>query len=189
MDVTVTGIFTIIQSPGTPNKLVLMDEEDREDATSVVLRHWDDDVLICRGATLAPPVEDGSATTATNKALAMCGVVSDCCIVTGITMGDVESGLANTRHARTLSTIFRAQLALDNSKEKKEEEEEEQNTTKTIILTIPKSKVTEDEEATLSKAVESLYQAAVAAGKPNGKVPNFKDMYELIIMEESPEVT
>ena len=97
---TTQGVVTIISSPGTTSLLTDSSEILSLDSQSPPC-------LTCRGATLS------GTSAAERSALSTSSLVSGAILVDGITEGDVESGWINTRHARTLTALFRARLALD----------------------------------------------------------------------------
>lgn len=97
---TTQGIVTIISSPGTASLLT-------ESSEILTLDSQSPPCLTCRGATLS------GTSNAERSALSTSSLISGAILVDGITEGDVESGWINTRHARTLTALFRARLALD----------------------------------------------------------------------------
>lgn len=102
---TTDGVVSVITSPGTESFLVTSASD--EDGASVLAFDSDVPQLICRGATLS------GTSAAERSALAITSLVSDAIVIDGITEGDVQAaGFGkNTRHARTLTAIFRARLA------------------------------------------------------------------------------
>jgi hypothetical protein len=109
---TADGVVSVITSPGTDSLLVTSVTE--EDGAAILAlsssssSSSDDNVprLICRGATLR------GTSAAERSALAITSLVSDAIVIDGITEGDVKAaGFGkNTRHARTLTALFRARL-------------------------------------------------------------------------------
>ena len=97
---TASGVGAIISSPGTPSLLGTSDE-------ILSLMPGDTPCLSCRGATLT------FASAPERMSLTTTSLVAGAVIVDGITEGDVEIGLQNTRHARTLTALLRTRLALD----------------------------------------------------------------------------
>ena len=112
----VSGITTVVTSPGTPSRVLSSSSAipSDKDVDSVLLAALDEGTLVCRGATLGTATTMGDAAQddeeLTCRALAVCALVSDCLVIDGVTVGDVESGLRNSRHARTLSALFRSRL-------------------------------------------------------------------------------
>lgn len=149
---TGTGVVSVISSPGTTSLLSSSDDV-------LSLESEDSAFLACRGATL-------SGTSAVERsALATCSVVSGAILVDGITEGDVEAGWRNSRHARTLTALFRARIAL------------ESNAKQTLVLCI-KGDVSSSAEAGLRAEVKALFDATAAEGE--GKL-SFSDFYNVIV--------
>jgi hypothetical protein len=115
---TSRGVVSIITSPGTTSYFTSLSQD-----SDSILTLLDDDVesssgddassatttttLICRGATLK------GTSSAERSALSTTSWVSDAIVVDGITAGDVEAaGWRNTRHARSLTAIFRSRLMM-----------------------------------------------------------------------------
>lgn len=115
----------------------------------------EDGALVCRGATLAGTSE------AERTALSTCSLVSEAMILEGITAGDVEAGLADSRHARTLTAIFRARLLVPRV------------ATQTLLLAIEGDSV---DKTLVQDAVISIFKAVASEKKG---APDFKDLYNL----------
>ncbi len=152
---TGAGVVSVISSPGTSSLLSTSDDV-------LSLESEDPPCLVCRGATL-------SGTSAVERsALATCSVVSGAILIDGITEGDVEAGWRNSRHARTLTALFRARIALESSTT---------NAKQTLILCI-KGEVDSSAESGLRAEVKGLFDATAAESE--GKVA-FSDFYNVIV--------
>ena len=151
---TSDGVVAIISSPGTPSLLGTSTE-------ILSLMPGDKACLSCRGATLnaASPSERLSLTTTS--------LVAGAVIVDGVTEGDVETGLQNTRHARTLTALVRARLALDS------------NSKQTLILGVL-GDVDEATEASIQSELKDIFDAT--AVELTGKPPQFTDMYDVVVL-------
>jgi hypothetical protein len=154
-DVTTSnGIVAVVYSPDTPSFL--------GDAASSGYLSWDDSMnrLTCRGATL-------SAISASERtSLATTSLVAGAIVIDGITEGDVEMDLRMSRHARTLTALIRARLALDSESKQ------------TIILGVL-GPVDEAIETVLTDEVQSIFEAAAA--ETSEKV-EFEDMYNVLVV-------
>jgi hypothetical protein len=153
------GVITIITSPGTPSQFHVEGKED-------ILSLSSSDTffsLVCRGAILG-----GSSETERN-ALATCSVVSDVFVIDGITMGDVEFSFRNSRHARTLTALFRSRLTLDSESSKPQ----------TLLLTVSGTKEGELKSEEVKNEVLSLFEAASVENKLK---KSFDDFYSLQIV-------
>jgi hypothetical protein len=166
-----SGLVTIVTSPGMTSTLIAADID--KDAVVSVLESGD--TLVCRGCTLS---DDGTAvSTTSHQALAACSSISQCLVLEGITLGDVQvaAGLRQTRHARTLSALFRARAA----------------TLAATAAAVPKQvlvlavSVTENEpldddsSVVVVQQVRSLFQAATFGFQTAPK--NLEDWYDLRI--------
>ncbi|GKY97066.1 hypothetical protein MPSEU_000665100 [Mayamaea pseudoterrestris] len=157
-----TSIVTVISSPGTPSAL----NNDESEVSSVLSAEETASgiVLYCRGSTLGGTSQDD------RTSLALCSLVSGALLVDGVTMGDVEAGLQNSRHARTLTALFRSRIKLTESDESKQ----------TLIIGLvevadgDKDKVAESVE----RDVKALYKASAVEKK--GSL-SFEDAYDLQI--------
>lgn len=156
------GIVTIVTSPGVPSSLV-SDEID-EDALLSIYPGEGQATLFCRGSTLGP------LTSATISCLAAASAVSTVVLVEGLTEGDVEGGIADTRHARTLSVLFQSRLSGSISSSSL--------TPQTLILVVSIADSADwDEDSTsvtLRNEVRLLFDAAAAGmGKTKEKLEDF----------------
>lgn len=190
------SIITVIPSPGSPCRL-LGNKKDEREASRVVLAsassssssssdNKDNDkdemaLLVCRGATLTSQLlnDDEDNTDATvGRCLALCGTVSDCIVVDGITLGDVE--LRHSRHARTLSALFRGRV---HSNEGTPTTPPRQS----LILSVQGYDPNRDQAfaEAVQQDLEALFQAIVAErqGKPPPPpVDSFREMYDVSIV-------
>jgi hypothetical protein len=124
-------------------------------------------MLICRGATLQ------SMTTAQKSALALTSVVANAIVMDGITVGDVmAAGWKNTRHARSLTAVFRARLALEAASEKQ-----------TLVLCV-KSASLEAIEKKLLEEVKALFEATAVEAKTGA---SFGDLYRVVVKSVTSE--
>lgn len=169
---TSEGVVSVISSPGTDSFLVSGGDDD--------VLAFDGDGLVCRGATL-------SGTSASERsALAITSVVSNAIVVDGITEGDVHAaGFGkNTRHARTLTALFRARLAfLEASSDAPSQQ--------ALILCV-KSSSKESFDAVLVQEVKDLFEATAAEAKESKA--SFDDLYDVKVVsvtskEEASEVS
>jgi len=149
------GIVTVITSPGTPS---LLSEESPD---VLALQSQDPPTLICRGAMLS------GTSDAERTSLATCSLAADTIVLDGITAGDVEAGLRDSRHSRTLTALFRARVKL----------EEEKPQRQTLILAISGDDSSIDEGQLVSE-IKALYKAAVVEKK---NAANFEDRYDIQI--------
>ena len=85
----------------------------------------------------------------------------------GITEGDVEAGLRNSRHAVTLTALFRARVTL---------EEEAEPSKQSLILCLEGEDFSEKD---IKKEVTALYSAAAAEKKD---AASFDKVYDLQIV-------
>lgn len=107
------GVVAVIASPGTPSILVT---QDAASSDPLMFASGPPATLTCRGATLSSYGDNAwSATyTATEQqeriSLATATLVAGSIVLDGITTGDIEAGLRDSRHGLTLAAIFRAKL-------------------------------------------------------------------------------
>ena len=129
----VGSITTVVTSPGTPSSVLNLDADAVD---QVVFNRLDDDsILVCRGATLGTLMTEELSSIS----LSICSQVSSTIIVDGIVAGDLVR-FRDSRHARTLSAIFRAR---------------DPSAKQTLILAIGG----EFDQATIQAEVEFLYEA------------------------------
>jgi hypothetical protein len=162
---TAQGVVAVISSPGTTSLLTASDDLLSLEAESPPC-------LTCRGATLS------GTSAAERSALATSSLVSGAIMVDGITEGDVEAGWRNSRHARTLTALFRARITLDTSFKQ------------TLILCV-KGEVDVASESALKTEVRALFDATAA--ETEGKA-NFNEFYDVLVVsvtnaEEAKEVS
>jgi len=156
---TSQGVVTVISSPGTSSLLT-----SSEDVLSLEGGEGRP-LLVCRGATLS------GTSNVERSALATCSLVSGAILLDGITEGDVEAGWRNSRHARTLTALFRARITL------------EMETKQSLILCI-KGEIDRLAESALRAEVKSLFDATAAESE--GKA-SFQDLYDLSIVSVADE--
>ena len=151
---TDSGIYVLVSSPGTPSSLV--------DEATVAPLSTSDGCLVCRGATLSGTSE------AERLSLGTCSLVAGAIVVDGVTVGDLQAGLADSRHGRTLTALFRArtQLVEDNAIGKQ-----------TLILVVHGAEDSFDKDSIVAD-VQTLFQA-VAVEKDGS--PSFEDSYEIFV--------
>lgn len=143
---TSDGVVAIVSSPGTPSALP---------TSSEILCLQDNGILSCRGATLS------TTSPSERTSLAATSLVAGAVVVDGITSGDIETGLTNTRHSRTLTALFRARLI--SGEEKKQ----------TLMLGVV-GPVDESVETALKSEVDSIFSAAAV-----GADANLEDLYDV----------
>mmetsp|Transcript_2380 Transcript_2380/g.5471 ORF Transcript_2380/g.5471 Transcript_2380/m.5471 type:complete len:506 (-) Transcript_2380:637-2154(-) len=150
---TSQGVVSIVFSPDTKSFLT-----DSNDILS--LESTEPPCLICRGATLSgTSVHEGSA-------LSTSSVVSDAILMDGITHGDVEAGWSNSRHARTVTALFRARLSLA-------------PISKQLLILCVHGQIGESESLHLEGEAKSLFDATAAEVKSDAA---FSDMYDISIV-------
>ena len=149
---TSEGVVSIISSPGTASLLTSADD-------ILSLEGEAPACLTCRGATLS------GSSTVEGSALATTSLVSGAILVDGITKGDVEAGWSNSRHARTVTALFRARVSLDATSKQ------------SLILCISGS-IDDATEASLKKDVRALFDAAVTETKASVA---FDDLYDVAV--------
>jgi len=150
---TSQGVVSIVFSPDTKSFLT-----DSDDILS--LESTDPPCLVCRGATLSgKSVAEGSA-------LSTSSVVSDAILIDGITRGDVEAGWSNSRHARTVTALFRARLSLSSA-------------SKQSLIFCVHAEITESEILHLLGEAKSLFAATAAEVKSDA---SFSEMYDISIV-------
>jgi hypothetical protein len=93
-------------------------------------------------------------------------LVSGAILIDGITQGDVEAGWSNSRHARTVTALFRARLALESMSKQ------------SLILCI-KGGVDDATESSLKGEARALFDATAAETKVN---VSFRDMYDITVV-------
>lgn len=167
---TADGVVCVITSPGTDSFLV-------PNSDDVLAFDGEDARLVCRGATL-------SGTSASERsALAITSLVSDAIIIDGITAGDVQAaGFGkNTRHARTLTALFRARLSSS-----------EGTPSKQALILCVKSSSEDSFDAVLAQEVRALFEATAAEATESKT--SFDDLYDVEVVsvtskEEAAEVS
>jgi hypothetical protein len=160
-----SGLVTIVTSPGMTSTLIAT-EIDKEAVVSVL---ENGDTLVCRGCTL----RDGTTSATSHQALAACSTISQCLVLEGITLGDVQAGLRHTRHARTLSALFRSRAALSQTAAAP--------TSKQVLVlavSVHENEPLDDTSAVVVQQVRALFQAATFG--LNGP-KNLEDWYDVRI--------
>lgn len=164
------GLVTIISSPGTPSVISSRRQQENDEDEALVLETNDDSLpkLYCRGATLQ------GTSDATRTSLATCSLVSTAIVLDGITQGDVQAGLQHSRHARTLTALFRARVQLGTDDGSKQ----------TLLLGMVGEDATSNDTTLpqVTKAVQSLYEAAAVETKG---AKSFEELYNLQIVSVS----
>ena len=148
-----SGVYVVVTSPGTPSSLL------SEAASSPICSV--DGCLVCRGATLSGTSE------AERVSLGTCSLVAGAIVVDGVTVGDLQAGLADSRHGRTLTALFRARLQLLEGPSSKQ----------SLILAVQGSEETLDTDSIVDD-VKTLFQA-VAVEKEGS--PSFEDTYDVYV--------
>lgn len=152
---TESSVVTLVTSPGTPCAFTTTPGDEES------LLSYDAGILLCHGATL-------QASTENVTPIATSSLVAGCIVLDGVVVGDLEAGLRESRHGKTLLTIFRARLDLGEKTDSKQ----------TLILPIQGEKLPLS-EAKITTDVMSLF-AAVAFEK--GIKQAFGNLYELKIV-------
>jgi len=150
---TSQGVVSVVFSPDTQSFLT-----DSSDILS--LDSTGPPCLVCRGATLSgTSVVEGDALSTTS-------IVSDAILMDGITEGDVEAGWSNSRHARTVTALFRARLSLS-------------STSKQLLIVCVHGEINDSEALQLQGEAKSLFDATAAEVKSDAV---FREMYDLSIV-------
>ena len=154
-----SGTYVLVSSPGTSSPL-LAEEASVPLSTSA-------DCLVCRGATLSGTSE------AERLSLGTCSLVAGAIIVDGVTIGDLQAGLADSRHGRTLTALFRARTQLMEGPRSKQ----------TLIIAVHGSEDSFDKDSIVND-VHLLFQA-VAAEKEG--TPALEEVYEIVVISAEDE--
>ena len=152
-------LVAIISSPDTPSSSALAKSDD-----VLSLESENPPCLTCRGPTLALKSSDPECVS-----VALCSLTAAALVLDGITEGDVEAGLKNSRHAVTLTALFRAKVALGS---------EEEPFKQALVLYV-EGDISGSREKAIKGEVVSLYSAAAAERKD---VPSFDKAYDLQIV-------
>lgn len=150
---TSQGVVSVISSPGTASLLSSTDDILSLEGDAPAC-------LACRGATLS------GSSTVEGSALATTSLVSGAILVDGITKGDVEAGWSNSRHARTVTALFRARVSLD-------------ATSKQSLILCINGNIDDATESSLKAEVRALFDAAVTETKANVA---FDDLYDVAVV-------
>lgn len=97
-----SGIVALLTSPGTTGSFF--------PSVSTVVVDNNDSIIKAPGASL-----EESTGLARGIGAAAAGTLADAIVLGGVTMGDLETGLAGTRHGRTLAELFSSVLATKKS--------------------------------------------------------------------------
>jgi len=164
---TADGVVSIITSPGTDSFLV---SSDSDNDAAVLAFDGDNPRLICRGATLR------GTSASERSALAITSLVSDAIVIDGITEGDVQAaGFGKyTRHARTLTALFRARLAF------LEECPPSDAPGQQALILCVKSTSKDSFDDVLAKEVRALFDATAAETKESNT--SFDDLYDVKVV-------
>lgn len=162
-----SGIVTVVTSPGIPSLLLSDDDADGE-VDDAHLSVTNEGTMFCRGLTL------GMSDAISCDCLAVCSTVSDAIILEGITMGDVEAGLRNSRHSRTLTALFRSRTIPDSSITENKQ---------TLILSVMGDSDDDDvNESRVEPEIQTLFKAVTVGNKAK----SFNDLYDLLIVPVTP---
>jgi hypothetical protein len=150
-------------------------EMDKEAVVSIL---ENGDTLVCRGCML----RDGTTSATSHQALAACSTISQCLVLDGITLGDVQAGLRHTRHARTLSALFRSRAALSQtaaaSSATTAAAAASNKQVLVLAVSVHENEPLDDTSAVVVQQVRALFQAATFG--LNGP-KNLEDWYDLRI--------
>jgi hypothetical protein len=154
------ALVAIISSPNTPSTTLPQSDH------LLSLESEEPPCLTCKGPTLALKSSDPECTS-----IAMCSLTAASVVLDGITEGDVAAGLRNSRHAVTLTALFRARVAL----EKKEP-------SKQALILYVNGEIEGSLVKEIKGEVTSLYAAAAAEKKDT---PAFDKAYDLKIVSSA----
>jgi len=164
---TTDGVVSVITSPGTVSFLV---SSAADEEAAVLAFDGEAPNLICRGATL------GGTSASERSALAITSLVSDVIVIDGITEGDVQAaGFGkNTRHARTLTALFRARLAFLEASASLDAPGQQ------VLILCVKSSEEDSLDAVLAQEVRALFEATAAEAKESNT--SFDDLYDVKVV-------
>jgi len=131
--------------------------------------------IACRGATFE------AASKAERMSLTTTSLVADAIIVDGVTEGDLEMGLSNSRHARTLTALMRSRLMLASDDGSEEDEEESPTIAQTIYLGVLSTGDDIDKDA-IEKEVTAIYEAIAAESDDEESSAAFEELYTIEIV-------
>jgi hypothetical protein len=164
---TAKGIVTIIDIPVSDGSSI------SSDILSVASDDEDSIQILCKGAALEQTSE------LERSSLAFCSLLSNVIIVNGISSGELDgSSFRDSRHSRTLTTLFRAKLL-----ETKQINTEATTTTSLIFVCDTYDKAL---EALLRQEVSALYQAAAAERSVS---PAFSELYDIEVTSDFNKVS
>lgn len=207
-----SGIVTVVTSPNVPSMFLPQQHNNDDETASAVVstrlpeRPNDCTLLICQGSTLGPSPATSTAGISTTSSigvlspeelrcsgLAVCSAVANAIVVEGVTVGDVEAGLRHTRHARTLTALFRARVAVTTTTTIEALNEKESITSvdgddatniqkQTLIVAISDAPDDDLDESAVLLEVNEIFQAATVCSN-NGK--DMTDLYEIRVVSLS----
>jgi hypothetical protein len=165
-----SGVVALLTSPGTTGSLF-------PPVTTVIV---DGSILKAPGASL-----EESTGLARGIGAAAAGTLADAIVLSGVTMGDVETGLAGTRHGRTLAELFSSVL-----KRKKS------GTASTLIIAVEEvsgdasSSSSSLDAASIKENIEEIFDgvAALVLGVNDEKLDGFFKV-EVTLVKNSEDVT
>lgn len=168
-------LVAVISSPDTPSSSNL----GQNIGSEVLSLDTSAGCLICRGPTLSVKASDPECVS-----VALCSLTAAALVLDGITEGDVEAGLKNSRHAVTLTALFRAKVALGSNGG---EDGKSSGGVKQALVLYVEGEISNALEKRIKGEVLSLYSAAAAETKD---VPNFDKAYDLqIVSSEAQSAT
>ncbi|KAL7565010.1 hypothetical protein ACA910_020722 [Epithemia clementina (nom. ined.)] len=173
------GIVTFVSSPGTPSTLLEGSASD-----PMLFESGPPATLTCRGATMesygATSPSSSSTTEQCRLSLATSTLVASSIVLDGITNGDVEAGLRDSRHGLTLSAIFRAKLSRSATDEADGSSTDEGSAApkQTLLLPILTEQLPLPEDKIINE-VESLFSVAALEAESSR---SFSEIYDLKII-------
>jgi len=183
-DAKADNLVAIISSPGTLSSVIDTSTAGDDDASLAL-----DDAngyLYARGPTLNTVPNSPELIS-----VATCSMVASAIVLDGISEGDVEDGgLPNSRHAVTLTMLFRARMLHQLSQP---QEDLGALSKQGLILCVPLGADHDDQnlEQDIRAQVKLLF-AAVAAENKDSSSMGFEDLYDLeiqwVTLNESEEV-
>ena len=150
---TSQNLVAIISSPDTPSSSTLAQaaSSDKGCLLNVDIESQESPCLTCRGPTLALKPSDPECAS-----IAVCSLTAAALVLDGITEGDVEAGLKDSRHAVTLAALFRAKLAFGGN------DSSDTPASKQALILYVSGQVSDSLAKEIKSEVISLYSAAAA---------------------------
>ena len=133
-------LVAVISSPQTPSTSSLPQPDS--------FLSLESNCLACRGPTLALSPVDPEW-----KSISLCSLTAAAVVLDGITEGDLEAGLKNSRHGITLTALFRARANLEGT------------ACKQVLILYVDGEVSASSEKEVKGEVLSLFSAATAENK------------------------